>query len=94
MTFVPTGARILVRPQKPEEKTAGGILLPEVAQEQELQGEVIATGPGRREGADLVPVEVEVGAQVLFSRYGGAPVKIEDEDLLILTEADILGEFK
>jgi len=77
---------------KAEEKTAGGIIIPDSAKEKPSQGEVIAVGPGGRdEAGKLIPIDVKVGDRVLFGKWSGTEVKIDGEDLLIMKESDIMG---
>lgn len=86
----PLGNRVLVKRSKPQ-TIKGGILLPETSKEKPKEGEVIAVGPGRcDENGVLKPVDLKVGERVLFSSYAGTEVKVNDEDLLILSEDDIL----
>lgn len=86
----PLGNRVLVRRSKPQ-TVKGGILLPETSKEKPKEGEVIAVGPGKYDdNGSLKPVELKVGDKVLFSNYAGTEVKLDDEDLLILSEDDIL----
>jgi chaperonin GroES len=86
------GERVVVKPLPSEEKTKGGIVLPETAKEKPQEGEVIAVGPGRLlDNGTRVPVDLKVGDRVLFSKYAGNEVKIDDEEYLIMREADILG---
>ena len=97
MGFKPLHDRVLVRRVEEEEKTKGGIIIPDTAKEKPQEGEVIAAGPGARaEDGSITPLDVKVGDRVLFSKYGGTEVKIDGEDLTILRESDILGivEFK
>ena len=92
MKFRPLHDRIVVRRIDAEEKTAGGIIIPDTAKEKPQQGEVIAVGPGaRNEQGQLVPLDVKAGDTVLFGKWSGTEVKIEGEDLLIMKESDILG---
>jgi chaperonin GroES len=93
MTSVrPLHDRILARRLDAEQKTAGGIIIPDTATEKPIQAEVIACGPGARDDAGkLIPMEVKVGDIVLFTKWGGTEVKIDGEDLLVLKESDILG---
>ncbi len=92
MTFRPLHDRVLVRRSDEEQKSAGGIIIPDTAKEKPMQGEVIAVGPGARDdkGA-VIPLDVEIGDTVLFGKYAGAEVKIDGEDLVILRESDIMG---
>ncbi len=89
----PLGDRVVVKPKPKEEKTKGGVILPDTAtKERPMEGEVIAVGPGRRtDDGELIPVSVKVGQQVLFAKYSGTEFKIDDEEYLILQERDLLG---
>ena len=92
MHFRPLHDRVLVRRIDAEEKTTGGIIIPDTAKEKPQQGEVIAVGPGgRNEQGQLVPLDVKVGDRVLFGRWSGTEVKIDGEELLIMKESDLLG---
>ncbi|GAB4185208.1 MAG: co-chaperone GroES [Calditrichia bacterium] len=92
MKLRPLGDRVIVRPLEQEEKTKGGIILPDTAKEKPMQGEVVAVGPGRRdESGKLVEMEVKVKDKVLYGKYAGTEVKIEDVEYLILRESDILA---
>jgi len=92
MRFRPLHDRVLVRRIEADEKTAGGIIIPDTAKDKPQEGEVIAAGPGaRNERGEVVPLDVSVGDRVLFAKWGGTEVKIDGEDLLILKESDILG---
>ena len=92
MNFRPLHDRVLVRRIEAEEKTAGGIIIPDTAKEKPQQGEVIAAGPGaRNEGGQLVTLDVKAGDRILFGKWSGTEVKIDGEDLLIMKESDILG---
>ena len=88
----PLGDRLVVRPAGREEMTKSGIVLPDTAKEKPQRGSVVAAGEGRRdEDGDRIPMDVSVGDEVLFAKYAGTEFKIEDEDLLILSEKDILA---
>src|ERR687890_1905582 len=92
MKFRPLHDRIVVRRIEPEERTAGGIIIPDTAKEKPQQGEVIAVGPGARdESGKLQPLDLRVGDRVLFGKWSGTEVKIGGEDLLIMKESDIMG---
>ena len=92
MKFRPLHDRVVVRRIDAEEKSAGGIIIPDTAKEKPSQGEVIAVGPGGRdESGKLIPIDVKVGDRVLFGKWSGTEVKIDGEDLLIMKESDILG---
>ena len=91
----PLGDRVLVEPLEAEEKTAGGILIPDTAKEKQQKGKVVAVGKGRLdEDGKLTPLEVKVNDQVLFGRYAGTEVKIGASDYLIIKEDDILAVLK
>jgi chaperonin GroES len=90
--FRPLHDRVLVRRVKAEEKTPGGLIIPDTAKEKPVEGEVLAVGPGARdESGRIVPLDVKVGDRVLFGKWAGTDVIIGGEDLLILKESDILG---
>jgi len=92
MQFRPLHDRVVVRRLAAEERTAGGIIIPDTVKEKPVEGEVLAVGPGARdEAGTLVPVDVAPGDRVLFAKYGGTEVKIQDEEVMILRESDILG---
>ena len=92
MSFRPLHDRVLVRRIDADEKTAGGIIIPDTAKEKPQRGEVIAVGAGARtDKGELVPLDVKAGDEVLFGKWSGTEVKIDGEDLLILKESDILG---
>jgi chaperonin GroES len=92
MKFRPLHDRVVVRRVKSEEKTAGGIIIPDTAQEKPQEGEVIAAGPGARdEAGKLVPLDVKVGDRILFGKWSGTEVKLDGEELLIMKESDIMG---
>ena len=92
MAFRPLGDRVLVKRVEEEEKTKGGIIIPDTAKEKPQEGEVIAVGPGSRdESGKLVPLDVKTGDLILFGKWSGTEVKIDGEDLLIMKESDIMG---
>jgi chaperonin GroES len=92
MHFRPLHDRVVVRRIDAEEKTAGGIIIPDTAKEKPQEGEIIAAGPGtRNEQAQLVPLDVKAGDRVLFGKWSGTEVKIDGQDLLIMKESDLLG---
>ena len=92
MKFRPLHDRVVVRRVDSEEKTAGGIILPDTAQEKPSEGEIIAIGSGARdEAGKLVPLDVKKGDIVLFGKWSGTEIKINGEDLLIMKESDIMG---
>lgn len=87
----PLGDRVVVRALEREEKTAGGILLPDTAKEKPQEGEIVAVGQGRYEDGKRVALDVKVGDKVIFSKYAGTEIKVQDEEVLILRESDILA---
>lgn len=92
MKFRPLHDRVLVRRIEEDEKTSGGIIIPDTAKEKPMQGEVLAVGPGsRKESGEIIPLDIRVGDHVLFGKWSGTEVRIDGEDLLILRESDILG---
>ena len=92
MKFRPLHDRVVVRRIEADQKTAGGIIIPDTAKEKPQQGEVVAVGPGaRNETGALVALEVKAGDRVLFGKWSGTEVRIDGEDLLIMKESDIMG---
>ncbi|BCH15777.1 10 kDa chaperonin [Mesorhizobium sp. L-2-11] len=92
MAFRPLHDRILVRRIEVDEKTAGGIIIPDTAKEKPQEGEVIAAGPGARDDSgQLQPLDVKVGDRILFGKWSGTEIKLNGEDLLIMKESDVLG---
>jgi chaperonin GroES len=91
MKLKPLGDKVVVKQTEAEEKTKSGIVLPETAKEKPQQGEVLAVGPGKNEEGKIVPMEVKVGDKVIYSKYGGTEVRVDEEDLLILSQNDILA---
>lgn len=87
----PLGDRVVVEPIEKEETTASGIVLPDTAKEKPQEGKVIAVGSGRIEHGQRIPLEVKEGDRVLFSKYAGTEVKVDDKELLIMRESDILA---
>ncbi len=95
MSLHPLEDRIVVRPAAAEEKTASGLVIPDTAKEKPQQGEVLAVGPGRRsESGELIPLDINVGDTVVYSKYGGTEIAQDGEDLLILAGRDILAIVK
>jgi chaperonin GroES len=92
MKFRPLHDRVVVRRVESEEKTAGGIIIPDTAKEKPQEGEVIAVGPGGRdESGKLIPIDIKVGDRILFGKWSGTEVKIDSEELLIMKESDVMG---
>ncbi len=92
MKVRPLNDRILVKRLEEEEKTKGGIIIPDSAKEKPAEGKVIAVGPGRHnDKGDIIPMQVKEGDRVLFSKYGGTDIKLDGEDYLIMREDDVLG---
>jgi len=92
MKFKPLGDRVAIRRIEETEKTRGGIIIPDTAREKPSEGEVVAVGPGARDdkGA-VVPLELKKGDRILFGKWSGSEIRIDGEDLLIMTEADVMG---
>ncbi len=92
MSFRPLHDRVLVRRVEAEEKTAGGIIIPDSAKEKPAEGEIVSVGTGARsDDGKITPLDVKVGDRVLFGKWSGTEVKVGGEDLLIMKESDILG---
>jgi len=92
MTFRPLGDRVLVKRVEEEEKTRGGIIIPDTAKEKPQEGEVVAVGPGARDDSGKVQaLDVKTGDRILFGKWSGTEVKLDGKDLLIMKESDILG---
>ena len=92
MKLRPLQDRVLIRRVEPEVRTAGGIFIPDTAQEKPMEGEIIAVGPGARdERGTVVPLDVKKGDRILFGKWSGSEVKLDGEDLLIMNESDIMG---
>ena len=91
-SFRPLHDRVLVRRVEAEEKTAGGIIIPDTAKEKPQEGEVLAVGPGARdEDGDYIAMDVKVGDRILFGKWSGTEIKLNGEDLLIMKESDVMG---
>ncbi len=92
MNFKPLHDRVLVKRLEGEEKTAGGIIIPDSAQEKPMEGEVIATGTGaRNEKGDVIPMDVKAGDKILFGKWSGTEIKLNGEEFLVMKESDIMG---
>src|SRR6187455_2405277 len=92
MNFRPLHDRVLVRRLEQDEKTPGGVIIPDTAKEKPMQGEVVAVGPGcRDESGKLIPIDLKSGDKVLFGKWSGTEVKLDGEELLIMKESDIMG---
>ncbi|MAK83442.1 co-chaperone GroES [Phenylobacterium sp.] len=92
MAFRPLGDRVLVRRVEEEQKTKGGIIIPDTVKEKPQEGEIIAVGPGARdESGKVQPLDVKTGDRILFGKWSGTEIKLEGEDLLIMKESDVLG---
>jgi len=92
MTFRPLHDRVVVKRLEGEEKTKGGIIIPDSAKEKPQEGKIVAVGPGARdESGKLVPIDLKAGDRVLFGKWSGSEVKVDGEDLLIMKESDIMG---
>ena len=92
MKFRPLHDRVVVKRIEEEQKTKGGIIIPDTAKEKPMQGEILAVGPGaRNDKGDLIPMSVQVGDRVLFGKWSGTEVKLDGDELLIMKESDIMG---
>ncbi|MCX7338397.1 MAG: co-chaperone GroES [Alphaproteobacteria bacterium] len=92
MKFRPLHDRVLVKRTESEEKTAGGIIIPDTAKEKPIEGDVVAVGNGaRNEAGNIVPLEVKAGDRILFGKWSGTEVKIEGADYLVMKESDVMG---
>jgi chaperonin GroES len=92
MKFRPLHDRVVVRRIEENEKSSGGIIIPDTAKEKPMEGEIVAIGPGaRNERGEIVPLDVKAGDRVLFGKWSGTEVKVDGEELLIMTESDIMG---
>jgi len=92
MGFRPLHDRVLIRRVEAEEKSAGGIIIPDTAKEKPMEGEVVAVGPGARgDDGKLQPLDVKAGDRVLFGKWSGTEVKLDGEDLIIMKESDVMG---
>ena len=92
MSFKPLHDRVLVRRIESEEKTKGGLIIPDSAKEKPQEGEIIAVGEGaRKESGDLIPMSVKAGDRILFGKWSGTEIKLDGEELLIMKESDIMG---
>ena len=92
MKFRPLHDRVVIRRVDAESKTTGGIIIPDTAQEKPMEGEIVAVGPGARdEKGTLVPLDVKKGDRILFGKWSGSEIKLDGEDLLIMSESDIMG---
>ena len=88
----PLHDRVLVEPLEAEEKTKGGIIIPDTAKEKPMEGEIVAVGPGGRdESGKLIPIDLKPGDRILFGKWSGTEVKIDGEELLIMKESDVMG---
>ena len=92
MKLQPLGDRLVVKAIEAEQTTASGLVLPDTAQEKPSRGTVVAVGEGRYEDGTRIPVDVAVGDEVIYSKYGGTEIKLDGEDLIILREADVLAK--
>jgi chaperonin GroES len=92
MNFRPLHDRVLIRRVESEEKTAGGIIIPDTAKEKPMEGEVVAAGPGARgDDGKLQPMDLKAGDRVLFGKWSGTEVKLDNEELIIMKESDVMG---
>ncbi len=92
MKVHPLADRVAIRPLEETETMRGGLYIPDTAKEKPQQGEIVAVGPGRYEKGERIPLEIKVGDRVLYGKYSGSEVKIDDEDILIIKESDVLAK--
>ncbi|HME13477.1 MAG TPA: co-chaperone GroES [Candidatus Acidoferrum sp.] len=92
VNLTPLHDKVIVKRIEEKESVKGGIIIPDSAKEKQQEGEVLAVGPGRREKGELHPLDVKVGDRVIFGKYSGTDIKVEDEEYLILAETDILAK--
>ncbi|MBU6183838.1 MAG: co-chaperone GroES [Rickettsiales bacterium] len=92
MNFTPLHDRVAIKPMDQEEKTLGGIIIPDTAKEKPMQGKVIAVGKGAKDkDGNLIPLDVKVGDKVLYGKWGGTEVKVNGQEFIIMKESDIMG---
>jgi chaperonin GroES len=92
MKVKPLADRVVIKPQEAEEKTKGGIIIPDTAKERPVIGEIIATGPGRKgDDGKLIPVEVKIGDKVMYGKYSATEITVEGQDLLVMRESDLIA---
>jgi chaperonin GroES len=92
MKVKPLGDRVVIKPQAAEEKTRGGLIIPDTAKERPVIGEIVAAGPGRKaDDGKLIPLEVKVGDKVMYGKYSATEVTIDGEDLLVMRETDVIA---
>ncbi|HBA62101.1 MAG TPA: co-chaperone GroES, partial [Elusimicrobia bacterium] len=87
----PLGDRVIIKPLEAKEVKKGGIIIPDTAKEKPMEGEIVAAGKGKMEDGKLIPMEVKTGDKVLYGKYSGTEIKINDEEYLIMREEDVLG---
>ena len=92
VNLTPLHDKVIVKRIEEKESVKGGIIIPDSAKEKQQEGEVIAVGPGRREKGELQPLDVKVGDRVIFGKYSGTDIKVEDQEYLIMAESDILAK--
>ncbi|HOJ86853.1 MAG: co-chaperone GroES [Elusimicrobiales bacterium] len=91
LNIIPLADRIIVKPLEPKEVKKGGIIIPDTAKEKPQEGEVVAVGKGKTEDGKLIPMEVKLGDKILYGKYSGTEIKINDEEYLIMREEDVLA---
>jgi chaperonin GroES len=88
----PLADRVAIRPMEETEEMKGGLYIPDTAKEKPIQGEVIAVGPGRREKAELIPLELKVGDRVVYGKYSGTQVELDGEEIILIKESDVIAK--
>lgn len=91
LNIIPLADRIIVKPLEPKEVKKGGIIIPDTAKEKPQEGEIVAVGKGKTEDGKLIPMEVKLGDKILYGKYSGTEIKINDEEYLIMREEDVLA---
>jgi len=92
LKIFPLADRVAIRPMEETETMKGGLYIPDTAKEKPIQGEVIAVGPGRREKAEMVPMELKVGDRVVYGKYSGSQVELEGEEIILIKESDVIAK--
>ncbi|HEV2748954.1 MAG TPA: co-chaperone GroES [Gemmatimonadales bacterium] len=92
MRVFPLADRVAIRPMEETEETKGGLYIPDTAKEKPIQGEVIAVGPGRMEKGQRVPMELKVGDRVVYGKYTGSQVELDEEEIILIKEADVIAK--
>ena len=92
LTVFPLADRVAIRPMEETETMKGGLYIPDTAKEKPIQGEIVAVGPGRREKGETIPMELKVGDRVIYGKYSGTQVELNDEEIILIKEADVIAK--